>query len=97
LGLEPRAGFFRLSSWAEVLDVKLVSSEAMLDEFSARHVYQRPVLLERLHARHGRALHALTVRVHPLPEPLLLPLGAEHRGCKSWVPIDLAGAVPVRG
>jgi hypothetical protein len=87
LANEPPAGWVRISSFAEVLDVHLIGSEAELAPYRTRHVYEDGVLRERLQAPRGKALHLLEVRVHRLSTPLDLPLGVEHRGCRSWIPV----------
>ncbi len=88
LAAEPPAGRCRITSWARVLDVRIVSNEAELDALGKRHVYARDVLVERLAATRGRALHVLEVETTPLPEPLWVPIGAEHAGCKSWIEVS---------
>lgn len=87
LAREPPAGTCRVSSWAEVLDLRILTSERELDALAARHVYAKEVLLERLRSPRGKALHLLEVRVHTLPEALLVPVAVEHSGCRSWVPV----------
>jgi len=87
LAAAPPAGRCRIGSWAEVLDVRILATEQELDGLADRHVYSRDTLLERLRAPHGRAFYVLSVRVRPLAEPLSIPIGAEHAGCKSWIPV----------
>lgn len=84
---EPPPGRLRITSWAEVLDVRLLRDEAELKPLALRHVYARSVLLERLYRGDAGVLHVLEVRVHRLAEPIERVMEAEHRGCKSWVPV----------
>jgi hypothetical protein len=84
---QPVDGLCRITSWARVLDLHILTSERQLDALEARHVYARDVLLERLHAPRGRAFYVLDVSVSLLDEPLWVRLGAEHAGCRSWIPV----------
>jgi hypothetical protein len=88
LAAEPPAGECRITSFARVLDVRILASERELDELASRHVYAQEVLLERLRAPRGRALYVLEVEVRRLDEPIRVRIGAEHAGCRSWVPVS---------
>ncbi|MBN2196331.1 MAG: DUF1802 family protein [Polyangiaceae bacterium] len=85
---QPPTGFVRIDSFAEVLDVHLLGSEAELASFTQRHVYEDWVLRERLDAQRGRALQLLEVRVHRLPIPLKFHLEVEYGGHQNWVPLS---------
>jgi hypothetical protein len=87
LAAEPPAGECRITSWAEVLDVRILTSERELDALAPRHVYARDVLVERLDAPRGRAFYVLDVRVNALDQPLCVPIEAVHAGCRSWIPV----------
>jgi hypothetical protein len=91
LAAEPPAGRCRITSWARVLDIHILTNERQLDALAARHVYARDVLVERLQAPRGRVFYVLDVTVMPLDEPIWVPIGAEHAGCKSWIPVAADG------
>jgi hypothetical protein len=68
---------------------------AMIDDM---HIWTEDTVKKRFHYRtHG--LWVLGVRIYRRDEPYLLPVTAEHAGCRSWVPcgIELStrGLVPV--
>ncbi len=88
---QPPPGRCRITSWARVLDVHILTNERELDALDARHVYARDVLLERLQASRGRAFYVLDVRVNALRDPLWVPVEADHAGCKSWIPVAPEG------
>ena len=87
LAAAPPAGRCLISSWAEVLDVRILANEQEFDRLDDRHVCSRDTLLERLRALQGRAFYVLSVRVRPLAEPLSVPVGAEQADYKSWIPV----------
>lgn len=91
---EARAGYVRISSWAEVLHVERLESEADLAGLLQLHVYEPHIVLDRLHGTYGRALYALHVCVHCFPRPFELALLPEYGGCKSWVQIESAINAP---
>jgi hypothetical protein len=85
----PAEGKIILTSWIEVKRSFVIERPEDLESLASRHVYAPGVLLERLHGRHGSALHALEVDVHRLDTPLTLPLLERYGGCRSWVDLDL--------
>ena len=78
-----------ITSWVEVKRTFVIERESDLAPLSSRHVYAPHVLVERLHGRHGTALHALEVEVHRLDAPLDLPLLDRYGGCRSWVDLEI--------
>jgi hypothetical protein len=82
---EPPAGRVVITSWVRVKNAFIVEREVELAALEARHVYAREVLVERLHGRYGKTLHALEVEVHRLAMPLDFPILEAYAGCKSWV------------
>ena len=81
-----------VTSWVQVKRTFIIAQERDLDPLASRHVYAPHVLVERLHGRHGAALHALEVNVHLLDVPLDLPLLDRYAGCRSWVDLDIPAA-----
>jgi hypothetical protein len=92
LGAKPPEGKIILTSWVSVKRAFAIEREADLVPLEGRHVYAPDVLLERLHARHGKTLYALEVETHLLGEPLELPLLESYAGCKSWLTLEMPGA-----
>lgn len=89
LRCEPPPGRLVITSWVRVKSSFIVEREETLASLVSRHVYAPHVLIERLHGRHGKALHAIEVEVHRLAKPIELPLLDAYSGCKSWVSLSL--------
>ena len=85
----PPDGRIVITSWVRVKRSFIVDREPALLPLASRHVYAPQVLVERLHARHGTALHALEVDVHLLDVPLDLPHLERYAGCRSWVDLEI--------
>ena len=81
-----------VTSWVEIKQSFIIEQPEDLDPLEPRHIYTRQVLIERLHGRHGSALHALEVDVHVLDVPLDLPLLDRYGGCRSWVDLEIPAA-----
>jgi hypothetical protein len=85
----PADGRIVLTSWIEVKRSFVIEQPEDLDRLVSRHIYAPHILTERLHGRHGAALHALEVDVHLLDVPLDLPLLDRYAGCRSWVDLEM--------
>jgi hypothetical protein len=85
----PPDGRIIITSWARVKRTSIIEREAELAALASRHVYAPHVLVDRLHGRHGTALHALEVAVQILDRPLELPLLERYAGCRSWVDLEI--------
>jgi len=85
----PPDGRIVIRSWARVKRSFIIDREPGLLPLASRHVYAPEVLVERLHGRHGTALHALEVDVHLLDVPLDLPHLERYAGCRSWVDLEM--------
>jgi hypothetical protein len=85
----PPDGRLVITSWVEVMHTSIIKEPADLELLASRHIYAPHVLVERLHGRHGTALHALEVAVHMLDTPLDLPHLERYGGCRSWVDLEI--------
>jgi hypothetical protein len=92
----PADGRIVITSWVCVKRSFVIERPNDLDALASRHIYAPHVLIERLHGRHGTALHALEVDVHLLDAPLDLPLLEHYAGCRSWVDLDIPLDIPPR-
>lgn len=84
---DPRPGQIVLPALAEVVSVHRVES---LEQALALEPYQAltaGAIERRFHYRNRPWVHALLLRVRPLPTPAVLEETPEMLGCVSWVPL----------
>ncbi|MSU41767.1 MAG: DUF1802 family protein [Pedosphaera sp.] len=97
----PSADTVRLEYFAEVTEARQVDSLAAAERLRGQHIWRDEVIAQRFDWGRDKAIHALTVRVRRLPQPVSLPMLPEYGGCKSWVTLaqelDTNAATPVLG
>ena len=81
----------RITSYAEILAEKDVTSTETLDKLSGFHIWSRSYIDERMRWKAERPIKALFLKVYKIPE-VIVPLKPEYQGCKSWIDID--GEIP---
>lgn len=96
---QPAPGTLSIHLYATVEDVIRVTDLERLRLLGEHHVLSWNCVASRFHYRNKPGVHVLVLRVHRLPEPILLPHTSWYDGCVSWVefdqPISLAGCRPV--
>lgn len=78
----------RIDAWAEVAAAFEVTEPAAVAALAPFHIWSDDYAEKRLRWKRKHPLHVLVLRVHRVPEPAMLPVGAEYGGCKSWVDLD---------
>jgi hypothetical protein len=95
----PAPGMLSMHLYATVEDVVRVTDLERLRPLGAEHILSWDCVASRFHYRNKPGVHVLVLRVHRLPEPILLPNKPWYDGCVSWVeldrPIGFAGCRPV--
>lgn len=81
----------RISSWAEITDIFIVSDESTVSALLPFHIWNESFVSDRLKWKPKQPLFILLLRAYKLPSPKLIPFKNEYGGCKSW--IDLAESV----
>jgi hypothetical protein len=93
-------GTIGLSALAAVEFVGRIEQEDRLPALESLHVWTPETVEKRFHYRQP-GLWVLGVRVFRRESPVALPVTAEHAGCKTWVPLEVApataGLVPSLG
>lgn len=91
----------RLEHFAEVADAFRVEDAASAHLADDLHPLTPEAIASRFRYRGRPYLHLLLLRVHRLPEPVIIPNTLDYEGCVSWVelddPVSTTGAVPVLG
>ena len=89
----------RLSSWAAITDILLVSDQAVVDELLPFHIWNEQFISDRLRWKARQPLYILLLRTYKLNLVQSIPYDAAYGGCKSWIdlaaPIDIANTQPV--
>ena len=89
----------RLEFFAEVVQAKQLHSLAEANALHGQHIWRDEVIAERFDWGQSKAIFALAVRVHRLPQMVELPMRSAYGGCKSWIQVEheiaTDGAKPV--
>jgi hypothetical protein len=95
----PPPEILRIQHFCEVADWRCVESLEVSRRLDAYHIWRPEVIQDRFDWGKQKAIFALIVRVHRLPQPTDLPMLPTYGGCKSWIEldrdIDTTGSVPV--
>ena len=78
----------RLEHFAEVTDAFRVESLDALRAVADQQALTLPTIESRFQYRNRPYLHALVLRVHRLPDPVVIPNTLDYEGCVSWVELD---------
>jgi hypothetical protein len=89
----------RISSWAEITDILMVSDESAVAKLLPFHIWNEQFVSDRLRWKPRQSLFILLLRTYRLPQAQLISYRTEYAGCRSWIDlaetISLAGIVPV--
>jgi hypothetical protein len=89
----------RISSWAEITDILLVSDERAVATLLPYHIWNEKFVSDRLRWKPRQSLFILLLRTYRLPQPQWITYRPEYGGCRSWIdlaePINIESAVPV--
>src|SRR3984957_7712562 len=78
----------RLEYYAEVVMARQLESLDKAQALRGQHIWRDEVIAERFEWGRDKAIFALAIRVHRLPQPLALPMLPAYGGCKSWVEVE---------
>jgi len=84
---KPDEGFNKITSLAEVLYEKDVTSVETVDRLSEFHVWSDMYIEERRNWNPEKPFKAIFLKTSKIPE-IKLPLNSSFQGCKSWVEIN---------
>ncbi len=85
--LAPPAGELRLELYATVESVTEVLTLESLRRLEGEHVFAWPAVERRFNYRRP-GLHVIALRVHRLPQRLVVPNLFRYDGCRSWVTLE---------
>ena len=84
---KPKDGYNTITSIAEVLDHKDISSNKIIDDLSPFHVWSDEYIKERINWMPEKPLKAIFLKVHTFPQ-IEIPLQSDFEGCKSWIELN---------
>lgn len=84
---KPDEGFNKITSLAEVLYEKDITSMEIVDRLSEFHVWSDTYIQERRNWKPDKPFKAIFLKTFKIPE-IKLPLNSNFQGCKSWVEIN---------
>ena len=87
LNKKPDKGFNKITSYAEILFEKDVSSVETINKLSSFHVWSDSYIEERRNWMPEKPMKAVFLKTVIIPE-FNLPLQPEFQGCKSWIEIN---------
>jgi len=92
----PPNGTNRLTSYAQVIDVKETSDRFLLKKLQGFHIWNESYVNARMDYNPKKPMSVILLRVFKLDTPIDVDVREEWAGCKSWIPldIDVAGAQP---
>lgn len=88
------AGTVTIRAWAEAVQDVEITSQDKLDTVRELHMWTDSFAEERLKWKRKQPLHMLLLRVYQLEAPMAIPLLPAYTGCKSWVKLEDATALP---
>ena len=87
LDKKPKAGFNKISSYAEVLFEKDIESSEIINQLSSFHIWSDSYIQERRNWKPEKPMKAVFLKIMKVPE-FDLPLKSEFSGCKSWIELN---------
>jgi hypothetical protein len=86
---QPASGSNRITSYAEVVDVREVTDRTALKLLAKYHVWNESYVNARMDYNPKKPMSVILLRVFKLDKPIMVDSKPEWAGCKSWIPIDM--------
>ncbi len=87
LNHKPREGYNLITSIAEVLDHRDISSNKIIDGLSSFHVWSDEYIKERIDWMPEKPIKAVFLKVYTFPQ-IEIPLRSDFEGCKYWIELN---------
>jgi hypothetical protein len=85
---QPQSGTNRITSYAEVIEERNISSIEKIENLSSFHIWSDSYIKERMDWLPDKPMKALFLKVFKT-DPFEVPVLAEYQGCKSWIDINV--------
>ena len=87
---KPKDGYNRITSIAEVVEERDISSMEKIEELSLFHIWSDPYIAERMNWMPEKPMKAIFLKVFKIL-PKEIPVLPEYQGCKSWIELNVNG------
>lgn len=84
----PRDGYNVITSVAEVLEERDLSSMEKIEQLSPFHIWSDPYIVERMNWMPSKPMKAMFLKVSKIA-PTEIPVLDEYHGCKSWIELNV--------
>ncbi|HZC20877.1 MAG TPA: DUF1802 family protein [Nitrososphaeraceae archaeon] len=89
----PTNGKNKITSYADVADIKEVSDKSILRKLEKYHIWNDRYVDIRMNYNPKRPMSIILLRVYKMDNPIEVDVKSEWAGCTSWIPIEF----PVHG
>jgi hypothetical protein len=86
---QPTAGTNKMTSYAEVADIKEITDRTALKMLAKYHIWNESYVNARMDYNPKKPMSVILLRVFKLDRPVYVDTMPEWAGCKSWIPVDL--------
>ena len=84
----PTNGKNKITSYAQVVDIKEVSDKSILQKLEKYHIWNDHYVNIRMNYNPKRPMSVVLLRVYKINNPIEVDIKPEWAGCKSWIPIE---------
>jgi hypothetical protein len=85
---KPKDGYNTITSIAEVIEERDISSLEKIEQFSVFHIWSDPYIVERMNWMPEKPMKVVFLKVSKIPS-LEIPVLPEYHGCKSWIELNV--------
>ncbi len=85
---KPGVDVNRITSVAEVLEERDVSSMEKIENLSSFHIWSDSYIVERMNWMPEKPMKAIFLKVYKIPATEI-PIKPEYHGCKSWIELNV--------
>ncbi|MDE1763740.1 MAG: DUF1802 family protein [Thaumarchaeota archaeon] len=85
---QPREGYNTVTSIAEVVEERDISSIEKLEQLSHFHIWSDFYIVERMNWMPSKPMKAVFLRTYRI-SPTEIPVLPDYHGCKSWIELNV--------
>ncbi len=89
---KPKDGYNKITSVAEVIEERNISSIEKIEQLSSFHIWSDPYIVERMNWMPEKPMKTVFLKVSRI-SPTEVPVLPEYHGCKSWIEINVNAEV----